>query len=355
MPTQLELLLAQLGGLPPPAPSKPIPYAPVGAPTFPTALGTLPPDIAPTAPPGPQDTGFINRYAGPAPTAPQPLSRGQRIANALVGFNAGLQGRGGEYLAQLQEPQREYQRQLERYQGRRTEAIQIDEQRRQRQQELTQRRADEQSDREFKMWMQRTGVSDQLAIDRLQQAHEVEKEARRQRFETERELEREERRRQDDARQIAGRLGSGPGAAPPHIAKELGEYYANLRQSTSPAAAKWVNAQARRAELLARPAVGGGSGAASRREAQDLQRRTALAATGIANMEKLARQAMESPEEKRGPILGQMRSMAQTLQAQFPELLETGEHNGWPFARLRLRGSQGQQQPQVAPDPLGLR
>ena len=120
---------------------------------------------------------------------------------------------------------------------------------------------------------------------------------------------------------------------------------------TPPAAASWVNAQARRAELLARPAVGGDSRAASRREAQDLQRRTAQAAAGIANMEKLARQAMESPEAKRPPVLNQMRAMAGTLQAQFPELLEVGEHNGWPFARLRLRGSGGsgqrQQQPQA--------
>jgi len=74
-------------------------------------------------------------------------------------------------------------------------------------------------------------------------------------------------------------------------------------------------------------------------------------AQAVAGIEKLARQAMESPEEKRGPILGQMRALVGTAQAQFPDILEAGESNGWPFARLRLRGSQAPalRQPQGQP------
>jgi hypothetical protein len=65
------------------------------------------------------------------------------------------------------------------------------------------------------------------------------------------------------------------------------------------------------------------------------QRQMSQAASGIAAIEKLAREAMESPESARGPIFNQMRAAIGSLQAQFPDLVEVGEHNGWPFARLR--------------------
>ena len=368
MATTLEMLLAQLAaqqgggpGLPNPAPSMPIPLKTIAPP-----LAGPPREIL-EPPEAPLDTRIINQYTalgGERPTPPAPPSRLQRIANAMMGFGAGYEGRGGEFLQQLREPQRRYEARLDDYNQRQAslrlrgiEVAQDDADRRT-------RRAQQLADREFQVEhdreSRRLNLQDDELKARLQQSFEIEKEARRQRYEEVRELEREQRRREDDARQIAGRLGTGPGAAPPHIAKELGEFYANVRQTVSPAAAKWVNAQARRAEILARPATGGGA-AVSRREAQDLQRRTSQAAAGIAQMERLARQAMESPENKRAPILGQMRAMTQTIAVQFPELTETGEHNGWPYARLRLRGSGGagqqqrQQQPQQAPvDPLKL-
>src|SRR5262245_51536634 len=195
MPTLQELLDAlnaqNLPGLPPPA--RPLPLGPL-QPQGPTGMNlTSQPDVAPQAPLPGANRAFIDQYTGAAPTPPTPPTKLQRIANMLIGFGEGAAGRGSEFLYQLQEPQREYQRAQERYAGRRAEAIQIDEQRRQRQMELTQRRADEQSDREFKTWMQRTGVSDQLAIERLQESHAIEREARRQRYETERALEAEQR------------------------------------------------------------------------------------------------------------------------------------------------------------------
>jgi hypothetical protein len=363
MPT-LEDLLNALSAqqLPPlPAPAQPLPLGPITPPNVPQ-YGGLSQVVEP--PQAPLDNRIIQQYqglAGQAPTPPAPLSRGQRIANALIGFGAGVQGNGPQFLQQLQEPQREYQRQLERYNNTRSDLALRGSEAALRDQERRTARAQELSDREFQQEFaresRRLNLYDDQSKARLQQAFQLERDARQARLQEAHQLAIEQRQREDDARGIAGRLGTGPGAAPPHIAKELGRYYANVTQELSPAAAKWVNAQARRAEILARPAVGGGSAAASRREMQDLQRRTSQAAQGIAGMEKLARQAMENPEAKRAPILNQMRSMAATLQAQFPELVEVGEHNGWPFARLRLRGAkpgQQPQQPQAPVDPLGL-
>ena len=347
-------------GAPLPAGLPNVPLAPVGQPNVPQYGGPSQVTEPPQAPFDPTILAQFLALQGPAPVAPAAPSRGQRIANALIGFGAGVQGNGPQFLEQLQQPQREYQRQVENYNERgaslRLRGLEAGMRDVERRTERAQQVADRQLRDEHDAESRRLGLYDDESRMRLAQSFELEKEARRQRIEETRQLQIEQRRREDDARTLAGRLGTGPGAAPPHIAKELGEFYANVRQTVSPAAAKWVNAQARRAELLARPPVGGGSGAASRREVQDLQRRTAQAAAGIAAMERLAASAMQKPEAERPPILNQMASMAQTLQLQFGELVETGTHNNWPFARLRLRGSQaGQQQPQPQADPLGIR
>src|SRR5262245_10305697 len=361
----LEQLLALLGdgtpGLPKPAPSMPIPLAPVnniGPLRDDTSLAFAAQNPEPVPPrfvqPAAADTGFVDRYSGQVPTPPAPLSRAQRIFNAIGGFAAGVEGRGGEYLEQLRQPQRQYERQQAAFEERRTRAIELAERRAEREAEQANRANELAYERDFKVWLQKNNTRDDEAKQRMAQAFTLERDARAARIEEEKEQRRDRARREDDARSIAGRLGTGPGAAPPHIAKELGEFYANVRQTVSPASAKWQNAQARRAELLARPALGGGSAAASRRETLDLQRRTAQAAAGKGQMERLAASEMQKPEAERPPILNQMRSMAQTLQAQFPEIIETGTHNNWPFARLKLRGGQQQQQQQAAPDPLGI-
>ena len=363
MATTLEMLLAALNNptLPNlPAPAKPVALTTAGQQNGPEYGGPSQVTEPPQAPINPNIAAQYLALQGPAPQAPAPLGRGQRIANALMGFGAGMEGRGGEFLRQLQEPQRRYEGQVADYNANRQRLGVMGFEAAQRDVEARTRRAQELADREFQQEFaretRRLNLYDDESKMRLQQAFQLERDARQARLQEAHQLAIEQRQREDDARSIAGRLGTGPGAAPPLIAKELGRFYANITQEVSPAAAKWVNAQARRAELLARGPLGGG--AATRRETLDLQRRTNQAATGIAAMEKLARAAMESPEEKRAPILNQMRSMAGTLQAQFPELLEVGEHNGWPFARLRLRGSrpQGQPQAQQQPqqDPLGV-
>jgi hypothetical protein len=351
--TALVQLLTQLGagGLPNPAPSANIPLIPYQQPNVPEYGG---PSTAVEPPVAPFDNRIPQQFmaaSGPAPTPPAQPTRAQRIANVLMGVSEGLAGRGGEFISRLQEPQRRFEQQTADYNANKQrlavtglEAGMRDVERRT---TRAQDMADRQHQEEFVRETRRLNLYDEAQQEKVRQAFELEKEARHQRFEVTKEAERRRLQQEDDARGIAGKLGSGPGAAPAAIAKELGEYYANIRQTVSPAAAKWQNAQARRAELLARGPVG--SGAVSRRETLDLQRRMSQAATGIAGMEKLARQAMEKPEAERPPILGQMRAMAQTLQAQFPELIETGEHNNWPYARLKLRGSQTPAQPQGQP------
>jgi hypothetical protein len=134
----------------------------------------------------------------------------------------------------------------------------------QRQQEQKTRRAQQVSDREFAAEVDREArrlkLTDQRELALFQDALL----ARRQREAAERAAAENDRKRreqqQDDARTIAGHLGTGAGAAPPAIAKELGRYYANLTDTLSPAAASYVNAQARRATILASKAAIGGGG-----------------------------------------------------------------------------------------------
>src|SRR5262245_33294360 len=348
MPTQLELLLAQLGGLPPPAPSKPIPYAPVGAPTFPTALGTLPPDIAPTAPPGPQDTGFINRYAGPAPTAPQPLSRGQRIANALQGFSAGLQGRGGEYLAQLQEPQREYQRQLERYQGRRTEAIQLDERRREREQDAATRRAESQSEREFQQYIRSRGVSDSQAIEQLRFAHELQRDAIKLNAERVEQERRDKIAQQRDSRQIEERYFTATKNRA--LSKELGQYWAGVKESLSPAAAALDRKLQGIGDVRMNRAVGIGGGGGQNTKAEKARLAFESAKQGVIDAVARGDQTGERQLRKR-------MTSAFNFLSRFPGVFVQGyaASGMWPYVYYRNGQTPGQTaQPAQNDDPLGV-
>src|SRR5262245_16202411 len=355
MATNIELLRALMalnrGDLPPlprPATSAPIPYAPVpdlGPLSTETtaAYGALNPEpvpprfIQPTLP----DASLINQEVGPAPTAPAPLSRAQRIFNAIGGFGAGVQGQGAQYLAQLQEPQREYQRQLERYQVRRTEALDRAERRAEREAAQAQRVAEMQYERDYKTWLKKQDIRADEATERTRQAFTLQRDAQEnaQRIAA---AERKERAdREEQRNKIYADLVKSPTYAPVRVANEIADNIVHGKPMSA-STEKWRSMQVRKAEaqLAKLGAGGGGSGAASRRETLDLQKRTAQAAAGIDAMEKLARQAMESPEAERTPILGQMRAKAATLQAQFPDLLETGEHNGWAFARLRQRGAQ---------------
>lgn len=196
----IQLLMAlNRGGLPPlpaPAPSEDImvrpgattaiPYAPVPglgplSEDTTAAFGALNPEPVPprfTEPAAP-DMNFVSQQTGAPPVAPAPLSRGQRIANALIGFGAGLQGRGGEFLEQLREPQREYQRQVERYEGRRTQAIEAAERRAEREADRANRAAELQYNRDYQTWLKKNGVREGAAAQQAEYAFELLKEARR--------------------------------------------------------------------------------------------------------------------------------------------------------------------------------
>src|SRR5262245_10630916 len=341
----LEQLLALLGdgtpGLPKPAPSAPIPLAPVnniGPLRDDTALAFAAQNPEPVPPrfvqPAAPDADFVDRYSGQAPTPPAPLSRAQRIFNAIGGFAAGGEGRGGEYLEQLRQPQRQYERQREQFEDRRTRGIELAERRAEREAEQSNRMAEAQDERDYRTWLQKTGVRDEQAQERLRQSFELEKQARAFRMEEARQLRLEQRQRQDDARGIAGRLGTGPGAAPPAIAKELGLYYANVTDSLSPNAARWQNAQARRMEVLARGG-GGGTGRsvsnAAVRAAQELESAKGEFITFLQNRGRF-NDKQQVTEERRirariGRAVGALRK--------YPGQLEGGvDSQGWPWVKV---------------------
>jgi len=367
MPTNIELLRALMalnaGDLPPlprPAPSAPIPYAPytglvpLSDDTAAQSYEPVPPRIIqPTLP----DASLINQEVGAAPTPPAPRSRAERILSAIAGFGAGVQGQGPQFLAQLQEPQRRYEAQLERYQGRRAEALERAERRAEREAAQANRANELAYERDYKMWLQKNSDRSDEAKERMRQAFINERDARQARLEADRDQRRELATfKRQIALQIDDRIKAyrdqGAGKYSEELARndfkmaleQLGEKVAPLSAAASKANTL-VQAKIQRALRLAQG--GGGGSAASRRETQDLQRRTAQAAAGITALEKLKRQAMESPEEegKRPAILGQMRALANLLQAQFPDLVETGEDNHWAFAQLKPRGGGQRQQP----------
>src|SRR5262245_1974533 len=277
MATNIELLRALMalnaGDLPPlprPAPSAPIPYAPVpnlGPLSTETtaAYGALNPEpvpprfIQPTLP----DTSLINQEVGPAPRAPAPLSRGQRIANALQGFGAGVSGNGAQFLAQLQEPQREYQRQLERYQGRRTEALDRAERRAEREAAQANRANELVYERDYKMWLQKNDIRGDAAKEAGRQAFTLLLEANRAEREEKRELARERREREADAKVRTGRFFTA--SKNMALSTELGRYYAGLSDKPLSAAAAKLDAQLQNVQQarMNRAARVGGGGASS--------------------------------------------------------------------------------------------
>src|SRR4030095_7844141 len=170
MATILDLLMAlNRDELPPvPAPANPVPMAPAPSGNVPEFGG---PSMAGEPPQAPLDTRIIQQMLalrGPAPTPPAPRSKAERIFNALPGFGAGFQGNGAQFLQQLQEPQRQYQRQLENYNQQGTELGVRGLQKAPREEEQKTRRAQEELSREF--------------------AAEVDREARRLKLTDEREL-----------------------------------------------------------------------------------------------------------------------------------------------------------------------
>src|SRR5262245_33581996 len=369
--TQLELLLARLANahnMPVPEPAPPMSLGPLSTETTAAYAAQNPEPVPPRfAQPAPVDTNFVNQYAGQQPTPPAPRSRAERILSAIGGFGAGVEGRGAEYLYALGEPQRRYESQRAQFEERRTRGIEIAERRAEREAELANRANELSYERDFKVWLSKNNDRSDEAKQRMAQMFTLQRDANAARLEEEREQRRERARRLDDARAIAGRLGTGPGAAPAAIAKELGLYYANATDSLSPAAAKFVNAQAQRARILASRGTGGGGTS----RASNAALRAAAEVEG-ARGERIAFEQNRGRFTKEQQATEERRIQARINRAvgntkRFPQQLEAGvDLNGWPYVKawdgkqfVPLPGFGGQQQqgaqPQAAPDPLGVR
>lgn len=261
MPTILDLLMAlNRGDLPPlPAPAKPVAMPlPVGALPL-TMPPDAPPDLPPTAPLPPLDLNLISQLSGPEPVAPtlQQPSTLDKVAAVLSGVALGPQ-----YGAQLREerdrPVREYQAALERYGNRRAGAVEFATRKQEREQDRAQRQAAEQADREFNVWVKRTGVTDDMAKEQLRQAFEIQKIREQERIADERQATQLKAAQEKERRKIEDEL-AGTDGAPPNIAKEISEYRVGLRPGLSAAAEKWRGLRARKlAAQLARVSGGGG-------------------------------------------------------------------------------------------------
>jgi hypothetical protein len=286
------------------------------------------------------------------------LSRGQRIANALIGFGAGVQGNGPEFLRQIQEPQRRYEAQTADYNARRdalrlrgTEAA-LD--RQERETARARRLADQEYDAEFQRESRRLGLADSEAHERLRQSFELQKQAAAFAAEEKRELAREQRAREVDAKQIASRYFTATKNM--QLSRELGRYYAGLSESLSPQAARLdAHVQGAAGSGGARSRTGGASNAALR-VAQEVEAAKGELITFRQNQGRFNAKQQQTEERR---IRARINRAVGALR-KFPGQLEGGfDANGWPWVKAIGQGAQPQgqpqgQQPQAAPDPLGI-
>lgn len=197
----LEVLqaLAQL-----PQPGGPSPLAPLPTPQFepPEFMQFPTPEPPPPAPSAPIDQRIIQQFlglAGEAPTPPPepaPIGTLGRIALALQGFGAGVQGQGPQFVAALREererPQREFRARQERFEERRAElgraGLQAAQTAEDRRQERAQREADRRFELDVQKWTRQLGLKDQKEIEMFRDTLL----AKRQREDDERQAERQQ-------------------------------------------------------------------------------------------------------------------------------------------------------------------
>lgn len=326
---------------PPPPPSTMQP--PVGL-AFPL------PEAPPAAPMPALNQATIERFlslAGEAPVRPviQPASGLERVAGVLGGISAGLRGQGAEYAAGLREqrerPIREYEQRRERFESRRSELGVTGTRAAMEEAEQGRTRAQNVADRNFELEVQersrQLNLRDQREVEMLRDTLL----ARRQREEDERRAAREQVEKdalqRRDARLFARDYRKA--GAKDTIARELGEYDAGLRDSLSPAAAKWESAQNRLTEIRARRAASQGSGAGANAKAQ----------AALAEFEAAKQDVIDAVA--RGDFAGEqqlrqvMNAKFRALGSRFPGVFELGNDGSglWPYAKAR--GGQGQPQP----------
>ena len=323
------------------------------------ALAALQPQPVPPALPGPVDAGAIRSQfmaqAGPEPVAPvveeTPLII--KIARALQGFGAGVQGQGPQFLEGLRQereaPMREFRARKERFDTEQRElglmaeraVLSAEEKRTARTQELL----DRQFEQEFQKGVRRLNLQD----EREQQLFRDALLAKRQREDDERQA--EENRRKESAQKIRDarifareyrKAGAGK------FAKELADYDAGLTTEISPGAANWESAQTRIAELRA--------GRLQRGEGMTGASSTAVQNT-IAEFETLKNLAIQAAKSKGGSVQDEVEAVRKATavvvrkMARQPNLFEVGAGSGgYLYAKPRQAG-QASGAPAPGPQP----
>lgn len=262
MATILDLLMAlNRGDLPSlPNPAKPVPMPlPVGAPSLTVMPPGAPPDLPPTAPLPPLDTNLINQLAGPEPVAPtfRAPSTLDKIAAVLSGAALGPQ-----YGAQLREererPIREYNAAVERYQGRRAQGVEFATRKQERDQDRAQQRAEDQSRREFELYLKRSNVTDELAQRQMREAHELHLVRERERAQDERDARQQQAAKEKQRNDIFANLVTKE-FAPQKFANEIADAIV-FGKPMSAAAERWRSVKARKLEAQLANIGGGGGG-----------------------------------------------------------------------------------------------
>jgi hypothetical protein len=326
---------APSGGFTPPGGFLPTPPAP-------------PPEPAPVAPLPRLDENLIAQLTGARPVAPvveeTPLIL--RIARALQGFGAGVQGQGPQFLAQLAEqreaPQREFRAATERFEARRAGAIEFAERKREREQADIQRRADIQSDREFEQWAQRAKITDETALLQARQAFDLNKLREQERIADER-LERQQKALDDRQRRAFEFQLVRDDDAPSKIAREIADYVFTGKPM-SPAAEKWRSLRAQTAQArLGRlnGSGGGGSGTGRNEKAEKARQQFEAVKQQVIEREQVGDSA--GAEQLRRKMI----SMHSSLTRFGPTFeLGYGDREGrWPYVKYRDQGAQSQGAP----------
>lgn len=353
----ITALLAALSNLPPvggrPA-LPPLPGTVQPPPDFNLPMSLTGPEPPPAAPSMPIDQSLIQRYlqfAGPAPTPPPPMAPAgklDKIAAALLGINAGFQGQGPQFAASLraerERPQREFEARQQQYEQTRRqlglrgfEAAQDAEEKRQARQE---RLAERQFERDFQEFTRRNNITDQMALEKMREAAQIQRDAERERAMDEK-LERQQKAQQERDARIAATKYRLAGAKD-SIATELGKYDALLIDQLSPAAAKWESTQAKvaeaRAARLARIGTGGGGGGMNAKAMKAYQQFESL-------RQDVAAASARGDVTTETQLRGQMKAAFNRL-ARFPGQFDLSyDASGqWPTAKPRAAGA-----PQAAP------
>lgn len=258
-----------------PQPGRPSPLTPTFIPPMepPESVMFPTPEPPPPAPSAPIDRRIIEQYLallGPAPTPPPaqaPVGTLEKIATVLSGINAGFQGQGPQFAgairAERERPQREFEAKQDRYNQQRTQfglhGLDSAQRAEDRRQERAQREADRRFELEVSERARQLNFKDQTAIEKLRDAMQTERLKEQERIADEKQQEAFKNQQRVNARQFASAYRKE--GATDRIAKELGDYDANLTDTLSPAAAKWQSAQVQRAlALTARAGRGAGGG-----------------------------------------------------------------------------------------------